>query len=204
MRKRSNEADHLPIEGHRGRRELEKLYAMTAKEIVVGVLKYTPKGDPPSVRAIKYAMRRMEPFLNSRIAHELRELYDQHKGGDKAAILHGLFLCIVNDLPIPRWCAEGFFTAIQDVVEYRAKSWDDVFGRPHPKGTHLEALRKRLEYVAEVRSRIRNLKETNPEIAIDAALFERVGKEFGIGGKTLTEEYYYGIERRPRKSSKNE
>jgi hypothetical protein len=109
--------------------------------------------------------------------------------------------------PVPRdrrWCAEAFLTAIEDVQDYRAKSWDEVFGRPHKKGAQLDALRKRREYQAKVWAHIHVLKEKNPNIAIDGSLFEQVGKEFGIGGKTLTEDYYYSMQNLLGKSSRDE
>ena len=98
---------------------------------------------------------------------------------------------MLNDLPVPRWCAMGYLTAFRDVIQYRAKSWDDVFGKPHNKGVHLEAKREHREKSFLVYYRIKDILGTEPETPIDGYLFERVGKNLGIGGKTKTETWYY-------------
>lgn len=42
---------------------------------------------------------------------------------------------------------------------------------------------------------ILDIKQTTPDTPIDGYLFEKVGRKLGIGGKTLTEEYYYGAKK---------
>ena len=79
--------------------------------------------------------------------------------------------------------------------DFEAKSWDDVLGRPYRKGIHHEARRKRRQYRKVVYDRILEIKKAEPDTAIDGALFERVGRELGIGGKTLVEEYYYSVKK---------
>ncbi len=37
----------------------------------------------------------------------------------------------------------SFLAAYRKVRQYKAKSWDDVFGNPHPKGAHLGARRQK-------------------------------------------------------------
>jgi len=85
----------------------------------------------------------------------------------------------------------AFLSSYRQVRHYRAKSWDDVFGQPHPKGIHLKTKRQEREKPHSVYRIIEQIKKEDPSTAIDGALFERVGKELGIGGKTLTENYYY-------------
>jgi hypothetical protein len=98
---------------------------------------------------------------------------------------------MLNDLPIPAWLTLAYLQAFRDIYQYRAKSWDDVFGKPHPKGTHLDAKRQEWEKSILVYHRVKEILRNEPGTPIDGYLFERVGREFGIGGKTLTEKYYY-------------
>lgn len=93
---------------------------------------------------------------------------------------------------MPRWCALAYIKAFRSVKGFRAKSWDDVFGRPHPKGTQLDAKRKQREKEFVVYNMVL---ERNPGDAIDGALFEKIGRQLGIGGKTLVEEYYYNVKK---------
>ncbi len=125
-------------------------------------------------------------------AEELKGLYETYKEKkNPALIIEVLHICSLNSLPLPRWCEMGFLKAYRKVRQYRAKSWDDVFGRPHKKGTHLETKRQEREKPHLVYRRIEEIRKNEPLTAIDGDLFERVGKELGIGAKTLTESYYY-------------
>ena len=119
---------------------------------------------------------------------KIGQLYEKEK--NPAFILRALFLCSFRSLPIPEWCEHAFVTSVRKVTRYKAKSWDDVFGKPHPKSTNLFAKRQRLEKAPLVYDRIRKIKRESPETPIDGFLFEKVGREFGIGGKTTTEEFY--------------
>ena len=132
------------------------------------------------------------PFARWAGAQELKELFVQYRTKKNAAlIIEALYVCSINSLPIPRWCQMAFLASYRKVRQYKAKSWDDGFGMPHTKGTHLGAKRKRREFSWQVYRRIEQITKDDPSIAIDGVLFERIGKELGIGGKTLTEEYYY-------------
>ena len=74
-----------------------------------------------------------------------------------------------------------------------ARSWDDAFGSPHPKGRHRNAVRlEKLKY--KVHSRVRDIHKKEG-VSINNELFERVGKELGLGGKTTVSELYGKVER---------
>jgi hypothetical protein len=121
----------------------------------------------------------------------LEELYNNYQAGDKQALLEAMHLCMGHAIPLPLWCKTAFSSACREVYDYKAKSWDDVFGHPHPKGMHLGAKREEREKYLQVCQRILQIKKDDPSRAIDGDLFETVGKEFGIGGKTKTEKWYY-------------
>jgi hypothetical protein len=129
-------------------------------------------------------------------AQNLQVLAKIYRKSKKPAILlEALYLCALNDFVIPKWCALDFIAAFRRVKGFKAKSWDDVFGLPHPKGTHLHAKRQKREKSFVVFNVISEIKQKNPDEAIDGALFEKVGRKLAIGGKTLVEEYYYSAKK---------
>ena len=170
---------HLPNEGP-GYDDLKQLYAWTfadAEKTQEEWENRNKRGRGPLFRWIG--------------AQELKELFEVYRTGNIKAIIEALFVCCLNSLPIPRWCENGYLSAYRKVRQYKAKSWDDVFGQPHPKGMHIAPKRQEREFGWKVYRRIQQIKKDHPSTAIDGALFERVGREFAIGGKTLVEEYYY-------------
>jgi hypothetical protein len=96
----------------------------------------------------------------------------------------------MDGLPLPAWCAQAFINSIRDVWHYRKGSWDDVFTAPNPKGTNLAANRKKRENQWQVYSMVENRPEGTP---IDDGLFEQIGEQLGIGGKSTTKKYYYAV-----------
>lgn len=136
------------------------------------------------------------PLLRWQSAQKLKalgEIYLETK--DAAVIPQALYYCALNDFLIPEWCAYAYLEAFRKVSHYKAGSWDDAFGRPHPQGTHLGAKRQQREKEFIVYNMISEIKLTEPDTPIDGYLFEKVGRKLGIGGKTLTEEYYYGAKK---------
>lgn len=124
--------------------------------------------------------------------HELEQLRAQYEQGEKFALMLAIRKCANHDLIMPRWVGAGYIRAFDTILNYRSKDWNEVFGCPIPKGEHLAALRKKrcLEY--GVFNEIVEIRQRDPSRAIDTGLFESVGEKFNIG-KTLAEEYYYGV-----------
>jgi hypothetical protein len=112
-------------------------------------------------------------FLGKRV-ESLREIYGR---GEKDAIMEGLYLCILCGFPIPEWLARAYIDAYSKVNRLLARSWDDVFGRPHPKGTNLLSKRKKLEAGLLIFCRISYIKNRWPQIPVNEELFERVGED---------------------------
>ena len=134
----------------------------------------------------------LEGPLYQRLAKiTLEELYNNYRAGDKQALLEAMYGCMKHTIPLPHWCKKAFLSACGEVYDYKAKTWDDVFGHPHPKGTHLDTKRQEREKAPLIYRRIMQIKKDDPSTPIDGYLFYTVGKEFGIGGKTKTEEWYY-------------
>lgn len=179
--------DHLPAEGA-GREELRKLYAWSFEDAKAAQDEWDKSGD--------HSQYAVGPLFRWIAAQQLKDLKTMFDAGDKVALLETISLCALRDLSIPKWCAIAYLKAYRKVIHYKVGSWDDAFGKPNPKGTHLGAKRQKREYMFAVYDRIKQIREIDPSVPIDGHLFETVGKEFGIGGKTLTEQYYYDAKKK--------
>jgi hypothetical protein len=120
-----------------------------------------------------------------------RENFDS----DPYWLMTAIRLCANHELPLPEWAATAYIKAYDDVHNARKKSWDEVFGKPYEKGSHLNAIRKERNLEFDVLNSITNRLREVPPPAIDCALFEEIGKDFNIG-KTLASKYYYAAKER--------
>jgi hypothetical protein len=180
----------LPTEGP-GRDDLERLYLWSFEEAEEAQEKwYTEHG--PEIKG-------HGPLDRWIGAQELKDLHCVYqKGGEQSIILDALFLCSLHSLPIPQWCQMAYLESYRKVKHYKAKSWDDVFGKPHKKGVHLAAKKDEREKSLLVYYAIKQIKQNESSTRTDKALFERVGAEYGICA-TLAEEFYYKWKNRLKK-----
>ncbi len=140
-----------------------------------------------------FALKRLE---------ECREAFHR---GDEYELMHAIRICANHGLPLPEWAAMAYIKAYDSVINARAKSWDEVFGAPYPKGKHLNATRKKRMLEFAVYNRINEILRGEPVTSAmpqrtptDGYLLERVAKEFHIG-KTLAAEYYGSAEAKMRR-----
>jgi len=113
---------------------------------------------------------------------------EYERTGDGYFVLRAIRICCNHDLVMPDWVGKAFIKAFDSVNSFHAASWDEVFGRPNPKGIHLSRLRHRRMHAMPVYRRVKQLH--SQDVPIDERLFKLVGKEFGIR-KTKASEYYY-------------
>jgi hypothetical protein len=127
----------------------------------------------------------------------------QYLDGDKGAALYALHLCMLDNLPPPKWVQKAFIQAYQTINSYNAKSWDEVFGRPYPKNTQLKARQKRRELSASVYHRISHKLSENPNIPIDEFLFQTVADELNLYKTQVSEYYYFHVKKYGMKAKRN-
>lgn len=113
------------------------------------------------------------------------------------ALLAAIRECANHDLPMPEWVSHAYIRAYDMVLNCKAGSWDEVFGRPYRKGAQLAAMRKRRIKRLAVWNEARRIILSEPETPIDVAFFERIGEKLAIG-KTLASELYYEEKNGPR------
>lgn len=191
-KKRLNPLDlyfHLPIEGP-GRDDMRQLYSWTFEDAWKAHEEWEIKYGPNIVGR--------GPFFRWVGAQELKELYDLYQTKKNGAILEALHICSLNSLPIPRWCEMAYLAAYRKVRQYKAKSWDDVFGRPHPKNMKIDAKRDEREKGFKIYHHAKKALENDPSIAVDRSFFGKIGKDFGVGD-SLAEKYYYEWKKRLNK-----
>lgn len=134
------------------------------------------------------------PFFQWAGAKRIIDLKESIDSGDGFSVLGAVRICVTNGLVAPEWLAYAFNRRYDNVLNCRVGSWDSAFGRPYPKGVHLSALKKKRNYSIAVHNAVTELRRKEPDLPIDKALFERVGKGFGLGA-TLAEEYYYAAKK---------
>jgi hypothetical protein len=64
--------------------------------------------------------------------------------GDGFDVLQAVAACAIHGLVMPDWLVREYLRRYRAVQQCRVKSWDalEAFGRPYPKGTHIQRLRK--------------------------------------------------------------
>jgi hypothetical protein len=67
------------------------------------------------------------------LAETLKILKQKLDGGHKAALLMAIRYCCWMRRPLPEWARLAFLQAYDSATGFDIKSWDEVFGRPHPK-----------------------------------------------------------------------
>jgi hypothetical protein len=138
------------------------------------------------------------PYSQWAALHTLDEYERAFRAGDSYALMQAIRKCAQHDLAMPAWVAAAYIRAFDRVHNFRAKSWDAVFGKPLRKGTQLVAVRKKREKSVQVWNAVRAAHQRGR--AIDDPLFATVGRELGIG-LTLAKEYYSEVARRmPRRT----
>jgi len=107
------------------------------------------------------------------LAEVLEILKEIFEGGGKWALLDAIYRCLQLRRPVPEWLRVAFLDAYEARARFEIRSWDEIFDRPVPKGTHLKTEKRNAELRFLIMERVEALKA---ERAIDKRLFEQVGK----------------------------
>ena len=87
--------------------------------------------------------KRERRAVSQRNARVFAKISQQHYAdGDRLALMRAIRLCLAAGIPVPKWAASAFGQAFDRVASKQAASWDEVFGRPWPKGLHLARARR--------------------------------------------------------------
>ena len=147
-------------------------------------------GWTPSAELADELNNKKDPNMRWFMARVIDRLEQEYAEGHELALMTAISLCASFEFIMPEWVARSYIKAHTTIIEARAKSWDDVFGRPLKPRQRLETARKHRELMPKVFVAIMQIRMQEPETPIDQGLFERVGEQLGIG-KTLVSELWY-------------
>ena len=107
------------------------------------------------------------------------------EASDETALFRVLTLCALFRRPLPEWAAAAFVLIYRVALAGEIRSWDDVFGRPWEQEKRRAQQRgvRTQSWKWELWKLVHELHEGKGKPPIDDALFERVGRELGIGGR---------------------
>ena len=135
--------------------------------------------------------RAIERLIRRHYRERLEVERTRFDAGDRMALFAALRICAQRDLKMPQWASRAFIRGYDKVLNCRTGSWDEAFGEPYP-GKHLARLRQRRLNRSAVWLRIKKLLAQPDAPPVDRSLFEKVGKELGIGPRVCSELYYAG------------
>jgi hypothetical protein len=121
------------------------------------------------------------------------------EAGDKPTLLWTIYACLDLGRAIPEWLRVAFLNAYEAAERFEIRSWDQVFGRPVPKGLHLQTKRRNAQLRWTIIERVETLKAKH---RVDKGLFEKVARDLkirGVKGTTVSEIYYDEQNRELRK-----
>jgi hypothetical protein len=117
----------------------------------------------------------------------LEILKERFEAGDKSALLSAIYHCLLLKRSLPEWLRLAFLHTYEAHARFEIRSWDEVFGRPVPKGMHLETEKRNAELRPLIIERVQALKAERP---IDKGLFEEIGRDLKLAGTTVSDIYY--------------
>jgi hypothetical protein len=111
---------------------------------------------------------------------------EEFERGYKGAVLWVIYICATSKWRIPQWAADAFSDMCWTGWRAKAKSWDDVFGKPY----HGQQRTARNETQATwVWAHVKKLR-MEESVPVTNELFERVGNEFGMSRSVVSKLYY--------------
>jgi hypothetical protein len=142
-----------------------------------------------------------------RLQRAMASLQRKYEDGEKGALLRAISICAHEGYLLPpwaAWAAKAFDDAYTATIhDFQFASWDDAFGKPHPKHIKLPAQRQAMRLTLVVWARVIELREKTPHRDV----FPDVAKELGISS-AVTKKYFYqmnkGIMKLMEPTSKSE
>jgi hypothetical protein len=128
----------------------------------------------------------LEAFAKRQIAICERAFGD----GNQRAALDAIFYAFAFECMPPKWAMDYYRANYVKIMDFQAKSLDEAFGKPFPKGTNINAKRKYQQLRIAVLETVMRIKGREPDLPFGDILFEEVGNIHGIS-KTVASEIYY-------------
>jgi hypothetical protein len=114
-----------------------------------------------------------------------RELRSAYEAGNKNALWKMIVGCALSKSPIPEWAASILEGADGYVASGELNSWNELFGKPRRRSrSALRGWHLRHEVWASI---------VDSGAPINDDLFDRIGKELGIGGRETVRKLYKAV-----------
>jgi hypothetical protein len=135
--------------------------------------------------------RSLQGKLSEKVEAKLLESIGREiKGGDKGAVLQGVYLCLKFNIALPPWLVRVFCKRMERAED--CWSWDDVFGPLVPKGTK-QAGREITKHRHDIWRKVRELRVKGVR---GDEVFEKAAAELSLsfprGWRTIRDIYYSG------------
>ena len=118
---------------------------------------------------------------------------DRFRAGDKQILLWAIDEYAQKGEPVPEWAAAALNDILYRMAIGEFDTWDDAFGKIFADGHRRVGIRT-LARMFEVWTRVKEINAAEGS-AIGDGLFERVGRDLAVGGKTTVGKLYGKVER---------
>ena len=106
-------------------------------------------------------------------------------GRDPGAVLHAIWLCLRYDVPVPEWAKRSFIRTYAKGLHGNLRPGE--WFKPARTKAQAERRLRQMNATPEVWRMVEGRRFGEP---IDDKLFQRIGRELGIGSKTLVKHLY--------------
>ena len=116
---------------------------------------------------------------------DLDAIRREYESGHKPALMRIIWICAVHQWILPEWARDALDTAHAQATSGRARSWDDVFGKPYTGQQRTRYNRgRRFEIWGAVKDRVVQ------GASITNKLFKEIGEDKGLSAKYVSNLYY--------------
>ncbi len=115
----------------------------------------------------------------------------QFRSGNPGILMLVIAAAIHRGEPAPKWAADAFVEKVISARGYNVKSWDDLFGAPHPPGYRPDAHRKYRHKSPMIVVAVRHFR--NEGCSLEEAL-EHAARLNNVSASTARD-YYYRFKR---------
>jgi hypothetical protein len=130
------------------------------------------------------------PFDAWLALHRLDTFEEGYNTGTKPELLlYAMWLCIVNDIPLPDWVKKAFLEAYGKGCngKLRSMSWNEVFGRPPRTKQQCDRFNRDHTALPEIWRLVAEAKRDR--VPIDNELFRKIGGRFGLSSTAIKKLY---------------
>lgn len=133
-------------------------------------------------------------FEPDNVATYLAALAREYEAGDPKALLYAIEACARERHVLPEWAAVAFLRCLARWARAEVATFDEALGfKPSPDTKPRRTAWRREEQRLDILYEVLEYRKANPDGAIDAALFARLGAASGMSPATAKRRYYEAL-----------